>query len=108
MAFTNILMQNPLTGARKEAPVGLSWTVLFFGFLPPLFRGDLKWGLIMLAFWLLTAGVLVHLVFMFFYNKLYIKDLLAEGYQLQSLDESQRQKIIDNLGMSLPEAGRPG
>ena len=57
MAFTTVIMENPQTGAQKPAPVGLSWTVLFFGFLPPLFRGDIKWGLIILAFWLFSAGL---------------------------------------------------
>lgn len=106
MAFTTLLLEHPVTGAQKQAPVGVSWTVLFFCFFPPLFRGDIKWGLIMLAFWLLSAGLfsswLVHLVFMFFYNKLYIKELLAEGYQVRSLDEAQRQRIVNHLDMRLP------
>ncbi|NCB20038.1 MAG: DUF2628 domain-containing protein, partial [Bacteroidia bacterium] len=28
-------------GLEKDCPVGFSWTTLFFGFLVPLFRGDL-------------------------------------------------------------------
>lgn len=103
MAFTTVIMENPQTGAQKPAPVGLSWTVLFFGFLPPLFRGDIKWGLIILAFWLFSAG-LTNIIFMFFYNKLFIKELLAEGYQALVIDDRERQRIINNLGLKLPEA----
>lgn len=112
MAFTKLLMENPQTGAQKEAPVGVSWTVLFFCFIPPLLRGDIKWGLIMLAFWLLSAGLfsswLIHIIFMFFYNKLFIKELLAEGYKVRALDESQRQEVLNNLGMKLPMVNEAG
>lgn len=106
MAFTKLLMENPQTGAQKEVPIGLSWTVLFFCFLPPLLRGDIKWGLILLGFWLLSAGIfsswLIHIVFMFLYNKLYFKELLAEGYKVRALDEKERQRIINEIGMPLP------
>lgn len=101
MAFTKLLMENPQTGAQKEAPVGVSWTVLFFGFLPPLFRGDIKWGLIILAFWLFSAG-LTNIIFMFFYNKLFIQELLGQGFKVRSLDETRRQDVLNNLGIHLP------
>ena len=109
MAFTRLLLEHPDTGAQKEAPVGVSWTVLFFCFIPPLLRGDIKWGLIMLAFWLLSAGLfsswLIHIVFMFIYNKLFIKELLAEGYRVRLVDESERQRVVNSLGMKLPVIG---
>lgn len=101
MAFTRLLMENPQTEARKEAPVGVSWTVLIFGFLPPLLRGDIKWGLVILAFWLFSAG-LTNIIFMFLYNKLFIQELLGQGYKVRSIDEAERQRVLDNLGMKLP------
>lgn len=33
-------------GVMRKAPVGFSWTMLFFGPLVPLFRGDLKWTIL--------------------------------------------------------------
>lgn len=102
MAFTQLVMENPPTGARKLAPVGLSWTVLLFGFLPPLFRGDIKWGVIILLFWLFSAG-LTNIVFMFIYNKLYIKELMLEGFKLREIPLGMEARVRDNLNMTLPQ-----
>ncbi|MEA1606358.1 hypothetical protein [Pseudomonas spirodelae] len=80
MAFTTLTFKNPLTGQMKLAPVGFSWTTLFFGFFPALFRGDLKWAAIQFVLAVMTAG-LSNLVFCFMYNGLFIKDLIGAGYQ---------------------------
>ena len=68
MAYDTIYFQNSQTGQIREAPVGFSWTVLFFSWFPPMFRSDWKWTLIMLLCALVTWG-LSGLVFMFIYNK---------------------------------------
>ena len=73
-------------GVIKEAPTGFSWTTLFFGFFPALIRGDLKWGLIILIAAAVTG--ISWLIFPFFYNKLYIKELLKKGYKPKDLDSS--------------------
>tara|TARA_Y100000590_G_C15099177_1_gene780552 strand:+ start:214 stop:549 length:336 start_codon:yes stop_codon:yes gene_type:complete len=83
MAYTSILFKNPITGEMKEAPVGFSWTVFFFNFFPPLFRSDWKWAFIMFLCAIFTWGASV-LVFMFIYNKLYIKDLIGAGFKAKS------------------------
>lgn len=74
----NMILKNQL-GFTKEIKVGFSWTTLFFGCFPALFRGDWKWAIIMFLLAWLTGG-LSWLVFPFFYNRLYIKDLLSKGY----------------------------
>lgn len=75
------------SGIEKEAKVGFSWTTFFFVFLPALFRGDIKWAVIMLIFegiiLYITSGFgasIVGIVFAFIYNKIYIKALLEKGY----------------------------
>ena len=101
MAFTSIIFKNPNTGAIKEAPVGVSWTVLFFGFFPPLFRGDWKWAVIMFIIWMITLG-LSNLVFMFIYNSSYIKDLIGSGYKAQSIASGDMEFASTKLGMQIP------
>lgn len=66
-------------GLEKDCPVGFSWTTLFFGFLVPLFRGDLVGVLIHLLASVFSIGIF-WLIWPFFYNKNYINRLLEKGY----------------------------
>lgn len=74
-------------GQRKSVKLGFSWTTLFFGFLVPLVRGDMKGFLLLLVLdalisWL-TKGIgtlAANLVIALYYNKFYIKELYAKGY----------------------------
>jgi hypothetical protein len=76
------------SGGVKEAKVGFSWTTFFFGFFPALFRGDLKWAVIMfitavlIGIFTLGFGAWIPgIIFSFIYNKMYIKELLEKGYR---------------------------
>lgn len=82
-----IMMKND-SGVVKKAPVGFSWTVLLFGFLVPLLRGDLKWSLIMFIASLVIGGitygfgaVIVWIYFAVKYNELYMNELKEKGYR---------------------------
>lgn len=101
MAYTSIMFKNPNTGAIKEAPVGFSWTTLFFGFFPALFRGDWKWGVIQFIIAMITFG-LSGLVFMFIYNKLYIKDLIGAGFKAESIASGDVRYAGAKIGMEIP------
>jgi hypothetical protein len=79
-----IIFEHPQTGETKEAPVGFSWTMLFFGVFVPLFRGDFKWALITFLAAIVTFGI-SWFVFPFIYNKLYIKDLLSKGFKVKDV-----------------------
>ena len=100
MAFSKLNLKHPEYEVTKEVPVGFSWTVFFFGFLPPLFRGDWKWAIVMLIAALCTFG-LSTLIFMFIYNKIYLKSLLETGYT--SIDsEAVLSPIEAKLAMKIP------
>jgi len=68
------------TNLTKQVKVGFSWTTLFFGFLPALFRGDFKWAIIQCLLNICTFG-LSSLVFAFIYNKIYVRELIGKGYK---------------------------
>lgn len=82
-----INLQNESTMKTKQAKIGYSWTFFFWGWFVPLIRGDWKWFLITFIVTLILAyttmgfgSVIAQIVFAYFYNKLYIKDLLENGY----------------------------
>ncbi|MCX7885106.1 MAG: DUF2628 domain-containing protein [Caloramator sp.] len=74
-----INLKHKETGITKRCKVGFSWTTLFFGFFVPFLRGDIKWGLLMILIGVISAGI-GWLVFPFIYNKIYIRNLVSEGY----------------------------
>ncbi len=100
MAYNTIYFQNPHTGQMREAPVGFSWTVLFFGWFPPMFRSDWKWAVIMFICTIVTFG-LSGLVFMFIYNKIYIKELLNNGYKVKSIENGAKEQLEQKIGIEL-------
>ncbi|KGX89739.1 hypothetical protein N781_16090 [Pontibacillus halophilus JSM 076056 = DSM 19796] len=82
-----VVLQNE-GGVTKQVKCGFSWTTLFFGFFPALFRGDLKWAAIMFitalvlgSFTFGVGGFIADVVFAFTYNKTYIKELIEKGYR---------------------------
>jgi hypothetical protein len=101
MAYTKIVLENPKTGQIKEAPVGFSWTVFFFKWFQALFRGDWKWAIIILLLAIFTWGI-SGLVFMFIYNKLYIKDLIGSGFKVKSVGLGTVGQVSQKIGLDLP------
>lgn len=68
------------TGEVKQVKLGVCWTFLFFRLLVPLFRGDIKWFFIILFSCIITIGFAA-IYFLFKYNEIYLKGLLAKGYK---------------------------
>ena len=104
MAFATIKLKSK-QGVIKEAPVGFSWTTLFFGAFVALFRGDWMWALMMIVAQFITFG-LASILFGFIYNRFYIEGLFKQGYAVISYwgdkREIERSAQI-NLGSSLSE-----
>ena len=74
-----INLKHSQTGITKQVKLGFSWTTLFFGCFPALFRGDVKWAAVMFLVAFLTFG-LGWFVFPFIYNKIFIREQLEKGY----------------------------
>lgn len=74
-------------GARRSVPAGFSWTTLFFGPIPALLRGDLKWGAIQILVHLLlswTFGIgnlIMAVVFAGTYNQKHLEGLIEQGWE---------------------------
>lgn len=102
MANNKIIFTNPHTGIIREAPVGFSWTVLSFGCFPPLFRSDWKWGVISLLLALGTYGI-SSIILAFFYNKLYIKDLISAGFKATSVQVGRIEDVERGLSLTIPK-----
>ena len=97
MAYTKITLKNEENGRVKIAPLGFSWTSLFFGWLVPLLRGDMSWAA-WLIFGALTA-FLSNIYQAFVYNKAYIKDLIKKGFKVSEttipIEELSKKIKID-------------
>ncbi|MEO6298628.1 MAG: hypothetical protein ABIV25_02990 [Paracoccaceae bacterium] len=100
MASAIIEFTNPFNGKIKSAPVGFSWTTLFFGAWPSLFRGHWSGFFIQLLCYVVTFG-LSALVFPFIYNKMYIRHLIGDGFKVQHTSADPKV-IASRLGMALP------
>lgn len=72
-------MENRTTGAKAVALQGFSWTTLFFGMFPALFRGHILAAFLMLVCAILTFSI-SWLIFPFYYNSWHRKWLHKKGF----------------------------
>ncbi len=90
----HVQLQND-NGVTKEVKIGFSWTILFFGWIPFLFRGMPIWGLLLflcssVCWWFpsiavfLCAGFctpsVISIIMAFIGNKLTASYYLEKGY----------------------------
>jgi hypothetical protein len=78
---TAVLIKHDQSGLVKKGFYGFSWTYLFFGWLVPVFRGELGVGALHLLFSIFTFGIW-QLIVCFLYNKQYMMRMLIEGWRL--------------------------
>jgi hypothetical protein len=99
---TAVLIKHPPSGLTRNGYYGFSWTYLFFGWLVPVFRGELGIGALHLLFSIMTLG-LWQLVVCFLYNKQFMTRLLTNGWVLADT-QSRSADAARALGVVLPEA----
>ena len=85
---TKINIKHPASGLVKPGYYGFSWTYLLFGWLVPLFRGELGVGALHFLFTLVTLG-LWQLIVCFLYNKQYMTRMLTNGWVLEGSDSDK-------------------
>lgn len=92
----------------KTGYYGFSWTTLFFGGFPALFRGDfLTFMGAFVVLFLLGIGIhpfvipLAMFVWAFFYNGYYTKKLLEKGYAFSD-SQHTNEEAARELGVAMP------
>jgi len=101
MAHNLIFFENPRTAQQRKAPVGYSWTTLFLGPFPLLQRGEVVWFLVCLGMAVLSLN-LSSVVLSFFVNRLYIRDLISQGFKARSVEHGELDDVAQELGFKLP------
>ena len=104
---TKIRLENPRTGETITGFYGFSWTTLFFGAFPALFRKDFLTFigvfvvLIILAF--ATVGIgstILMIVWAFMYNKYFTVNRIKQGFILAGT-HTENELASSRLGLSL-------
>ncbi len=85
-----VIIQHPVNGLTRNGYFGYSWTYLFFGWLVPLFRGELGVAALHMLFTLFTFG-LWQLIVSFLYNKQYMTRMLEKGYVLKDSEQTMAE-----------------
>jgi hypothetical protein len=100
------MMKHRQSGLVKTGFYGFSWTTLFFGMFPALFRGDFITfigGFVVLAILgIVTVGVgaaVAMLIWAFFYNRYYTRRLLEQGYEFAD-SETKTSEAKLRLGVA--------
>ena len=103
-----IALKHKESGLVKDGFYGFSWTTLFFGFWPALFRGDyitFVGGLVIIVILaVFTFGIgafIAMLVWAFIYNKYYTRKLLEKGYAFAGT-EGENALAAASLGVVQP------
>ncbi len=81
-----ILVKHTQSGLVKSGYVGFCWTYWFFGWLVPIFRGEIGIGVLHLILTMFTLG-LFQIIMAFLYNKQFMTRLLTSGWVLFDTDE---------------------
>lgn len=113
---TQFIMTHPKTGEVRTVFYGYSWTTLFFGPFPSLFRRDL---MTFFCMFIVTSsivvvptaisvdgwgwsGIFISLVWSFLYNKYDVINLLKQGFVFSGRN-AVNQTAAEQLGVVLNE-----
>lgn len=98
---------------RRTIPTGYSWTTAFFGPGPSGWRGRYLHALLIAVPWWFTYG-LAGPVVAFFINKIQIRDMLADGWQIEDavqrafVEQQAQAAATARAEAAMKERSRPG
>jgi hypothetical protein len=95
---TLVHVKHTSSGLTKPGYYGFSWTYLFFGWLVPIFRGELGIAALHLLFTAFTLGIW-QLIACFIYNKQYMHRMVTSGWEIVGSDEEIQSAKL-SLGLS--------
>jgi hypothetical protein len=95
---TAVPIRHKESSMMKTGLSGFSWIYLFFGWLVPVFRGELGVGALHLLFSVVTFG-LWQFIACFIYNKQYMTRMITNGWELAGSEE-ENLKARAALGMA--------
>jgi len=87
-----VIVIHQRSGMTKIARLGWSWTYWYFGFLVPVFRGEILIGALHLLITIFTFG-LFQLIMSFLYNRQQLVRLVEGGWALAETEEYARKKL---------------
>jgi hypothetical protein len=90
-------MINRVTQSRKMGMQGFSWTTLFFGPFPALFRGHFLAFLVIIVLAFLTFGI-SSIIFAFLYNGWHWNWLISKGYS--PVDQNSSGPMINIINQT--------
>jgi len=86
----SVMIQHTSSGLTKKGFYGYSWTYLLFGFLVPIFRGEIGIGALHFILTTVTAGIF-QVVMPYLYNRQYTSRQLTNGWVLADAPERVQQ-----------------
>ena len=93
-----VLIKHTQSSIVKIGYVGFCWTYLLFGWIVPVFRGEIGIGALHLLLTLCTFG-LFQIIMPFLYNKQFMVRQLTNGYELSN-EESVNLMAKQRLGIA--------
>jgi hypothetical protein len=102
MYSQKLKLKNQNTNQERNVPIGYSFTTFFFGLIPSLLRGDIKFagsyflGLLIVFFLPFFVLILAPVAAATF-NRVHIQNLRSQGYEIVS--DSVPESIISELGL---------
>jgi hypothetical protein len=93
-----VLIKHTQSSIVKKGYVGFCWTYLLFGWIVPVFRGEIGIGALHLLFTLISFGIF-QIIMPFLYNKQFMVRHLTNGYELSD-EESVNLMAKQRLGIA--------